>query len=133
MVDAERALGRPERALELAASPEAGTLARDERVELAIVVSGIRRDLGQLDAAAAGLRIPELDPDRRKAWSGRLFYAYAEAVLALGDRAGAREWFAAAVEADETLQTDAADRLDELDGVQQVDLLDDGADDPPRG
>lgn len=124
MVDAERALGRLDRALELASSPEAKTLARDERVELAIVVSGIRRDLGQLDAAAAGLRIPELDARRRTTWSARLFYAYAEALLALGDRAGAREWMAHAVDADEDVETDAADRLDELDGVAQTDLLD---------
>ncbi len=127
MVDCERALGRMDRALELAASPESKTLARDERVELAIVVSGIRRDLQQLDAAAAGLRIPELDPRRRTTWSARLFYAYAEALLALGDRAGAREWMGHAVDADEALETDAADRLDELDGVAQVDLL--GSDD----
>ena len=40
MVDCERGLGRPERALELAMSPEAKTLAVEERVELAIVISG---------------------------------------------------------------------------------------------
>jgi tetratricopeptide (TPR) repeat protein len=125
MVDSERALGRPDRALELAATPEARTLARDERVELAIVVSGIRRDLGQLDAAAAGLQLPELDPRRRRAWSARLFYAYAEALLALGDREGAREWFGYAVDADDTLETDAAERVDELDGVAHLDLLED--------
>ena len=125
MVDAERALGRPDRALELAATPEARTLARDEKVELAIVVSGIRRDQGQLDAAAAGLQLAELDPRRRQAWSARLFYAYAEALLALGDRAGAREWFGYAVDADESLETDAAERVDELDGVEQLDLLGD--------
>ncbi len=129
MVDCERALGRLDRALELAASPETRTLARDERVELAIVVSGIRRDLGQTEAAAAGLRIPELDPRRRTTWSARLFYAYAEALLTLGDRSGAREWMGHAVDADEALETDAADRLDELDGVDQVDLLGETDDD----
>ncbi len=60
-----------------------------------------------------------------KAWSARLFYAYAEALLALGDRAGAREWFGYAVDADEALETDAAERVDELDGVEQLDLLGD--------
>ena len=124
MVDAERALGRPDRALELASTPEARTLARDEKVELTIVVSGIRRDQGQL---------PELDPRRRKAWSARLFYAYAEALLALGDRAGAREWFGYAVDADESLETDAAERVDELDGVEQVDLLGDDEDGDETG
>ena len=113
--------------------PRPRTLARDEKVELAIVVSGIRRDQGQLDAAAAGLQLPELDPRRRKAWSARLFYAYAEALLALGDRAGAREWFGYAVDADESLETDAAERVDELDGVEQVDLLGDDEDGDETG
>ncbi len=48
----------------------------------------------------------------------------------------ARNWFAHAVEADLDLTTDAAERLEELDGVAYVDLLatdrrtDDPADDP---
>ncbi len=125
MVDCERGLGRLDRALDLAGSPEAKTLARDERVELAIVVSGIRRDLGQTDAAAAGLDIPELKSTGRKPWSARLFYAYAEALLALGETEAAREWFAHTVDADDALDTDAAERLDELDGVAQLDLLED--------
>lgn len=126
MVDAERGLGRLEKALDLAASPEAKTLARDERVELAIVVSGIRRDLGQFDVAAAGLRIPELSGSAHKPWSARLSYAYAEALLALGDLAGAREWFARAVDTDDALETDASERLEDLDGVVRTDLLGDG-------
>lgn len=126
MVDAERGLGRLEKALDLAASPEAKTLARDERVELAIVVSGIRRDLGQFDVAAAGLRIPELSGSAHKPWSARLSYAYAEALLSLGDLAGAREWFARAVDTDDALETDASERLEDLDGVVRTDLLGDG-------
>jgi len=136
MVDCERGLGRLDRALDLASSPEARTLARDERVELAIVVSGIRRDLGQRDAAAAGLDIPELRSTGRKTWSARLSYAYAEALLALGETDGAREWFSHAVDADDNIETDAAERLDELDGVAHVDLLegdDDDRDARPSG
>jgi len=132
MVDCERGLGRLDRALDLASSPVARTLARDERVELAIVVSGIRRDLGQRDAAASRLDIPELKSTGRKPWSARLFYAYAEALLALGETDAAREWFAHAVDADDNLETDAAERLDELDGVQHVDLLN-GEDDDGHG
>ncbi|MEO3938686.1 hypothetical protein V3N99_18315 [Dermatophilaceae bacterium Soc4.6] len=131
MVDAERGLGRHEKALDLAQSPEASTLARDERVELAIVVSGIRRDLGQLDAAAAGLRIAELTPKPVRAWTARLAYAYAEAVLALGDEQEARRWFAVAVDSDTDLETDASERLDELDGISQTDLM--GDDDEETG
>jgi len=55
MADCERGLERPERAIALAASPEAETLDASAKVELAIVVSGARGDLGELDAALAVL------------------------------------------------------------------------------
>ena len=138
MVDCERGLGRPERALELAMSPEAKTLATEDRVELAIVISGIRRDLGQLEAAQLALEIPQLKA-ARKPWTARLSYAYAETLLAVGRDDDAREWFARAADADDELETDAAERLAELDGVILTDLLegeeDDDADDSasPRG
>lgn len=130
MADCERGLGRPERALEVTASPEAETLSVEERIELAIVVSGIRRDLGQLQAAVVALQVPQLTGPVRS-YSARLYYAYADALLASGDTTGARQWFSKALEADRDLQTDAADRLNELDGVTLVDLLaeDDEADD----
>src|SRR5664280_307351 len=123
MVDAERGLGRPERALDLAASPEAATLAQNERIELAIVVSGIRRDLGQYEAAAVGLQVPQLKVGSREPWAPRLFYAYAEALLAKGDEEGALTWFGHAASADLDGDTDAAERLSELDGTVLVDLL----------
>ena len=125
MVDCERALGRHDKALELAQSDEATNLAIDDRVELAIVVSGIRRDLGQLDAAAAGLSdlVKRINPNRPSA--ARLFYAYADAKLAAGDLEVARDWFARAADADHELTTDAAERLEELDGVDVTDLLGD--------
>lgn len=123
MVDCERGLGRAERALDLASSPEAGSLALEERVELAIVISGIRRDLGQLEAAVVALQIPQLRASSRKPWVARLYYAYGDALLAKGDVSAAREWFAQAAEADEEQQTDAAERLADLDGVVFTDLL----------
>jgi hypothetical protein len=55
MADAERGLGRPERALALAASEEAASLDATGRVELAIVASGARSDLGEHEAALAVL------------------------------------------------------------------------------
>ena len=128
MVDAERGLGRPERALDLAASPEAGTLALNERIELAIVVSGIRRDLGQYSAAVVELQLPQLKIGSREPWAPRLFYAYAEALLAKGDEDGALIWFGHAANADFDGETDAGERLSELDGTVLVDLLD-GQDD----
>lgn len=116
MVDCERGLGRHDRALDLAASPEAATLTEAERIELAIVVSGVRRDLGQDDAALLALQVPAL---RRGAKAGvhRLHYAYADALLHLGREDEAREWFLKAVEGDTDNETDAVERLEELDGI----------------
>ncbi len=125
MVDVERALGRPERAIELAGSPEVRTLSLADQVELRIVVSGIRRDLGQPSAAVLALQIPQLVPGSTQSWAARLYYAYAEALLASGEQEAAREWFGHALTADPDLVTDAAERLDELDGVVLVDLLGD--------
>jgi hypothetical protein len=112
-------------------SPEAKTLAVEDRVELSIVISGIRRDLGQFEASLQALEIPQLKGSARKPWSARLSYAYAEALLSLGRDDDARDWFARAADADDELETDAAERLAELDGVILTDLLggEDGEDD----
>lgn len=113
MVDCERALGRPERALELAA--EGGKdLPTDVAVELRIVAAGARRDLGQLDAAVVALQGPDLDPKRREPWSARLFYAYADNLEAAGRTDDAIRWFLNAAEADEDEETDAAERATAL-------------------
>jgi tetratricopeptide (TPR) repeat protein len=133
MVDAERGLGRHERALDLAASPEVATLTQAERIELAIVVSGIRRDLGQHEAAAVGLQLPELKAPSSQPWAARLFYAYAEALLAKGDEEGALTWFGHAASADVEGETDAEERLAEHDGLVLTDLLADEDDDQDHG
>ena len=86
MADCERGLGRPEKALELAGSPDVAKLDAAGRAEMLIVASGARRDMGQPEAAVLLLQGPELKPGRRRAWSARLFYAYAEALLAAGAR-----------------------------------------------
>ena len=87
MVDCERGLGRFDRALELASSPEARTLTAAEREELTIVVSGVRRDMGQDAAALVALQGPGL---RRKG-AFRLQYAYADTLAtALTKLSGSR-------------------------------------------
>jgi hypothetical protein len=135
MADIERALGRPERAIELARTPEAGELDRSQKIELAIVAAGARRDLGELDAAVVGLQLPELDPARHDPWSPRLFYAYADNLLAAGRTSEAMEWFVRAADVDDEGGTDAAARLAELTGepLPDVDDVVFGEDDAPTG
>lgn len=118
MVDCERGLGRPERALELLRSPEARVLGPEDQVEMLIIGSGIRRDMGAPQAAVLALQSKLAGPPRP--WSARLYYAYADALLDAGRRDEAREWFGKAAVADADGETDAAERLDELDGVHVI-------------
>lgn len=115
LADCERALGRPEVALELAAVPETTRLGRDDRLELAIVAAGARLDLGQPAQALAVLSVPELTaPDAVAAASPavlRLWYAYADALDAAGRRDEAAERMARVAELDDEGVTDAADRF----------------------
>ncbi|MDA2808789.1 tetratricopeptide repeat protein [Nocardiopsis suaedae] len=125
MADCERGLGRPERALELARSPEAEELDTDARVELRIVASGARRDMGRPEAALVELQVPELKERRARPWAARLFYAYADVLEELGREKDAREYFARASAVDREGQTDADERLAELEGIELV-AVDDG-------
>jgi len=114
IADCERGVGRPERAVELARSPEAAALTGDDADELRIVVAGARSDLGQLDQALAILSTPQLDPARTGETAARLFYAYAETLLALDRRQEALQWFINAAAADVDGLTDAEERVTEL-------------------
>jgi tetratricopeptide (TPR) repeat protein len=122
MADSERALGRADRALAIINDPGVAKLDRATQVELRIVESGIRRDEGRPAAGAVALQVPELTDGRRRAWSARLYYAYADALLDAGREEEAREWFGRAAAVDETGETDAAERYDGLDGVLIEDL-----------
>lgn len=115
MADCERALGRPDRALALAKDLAVETLNEAGQIEMRIVESGARRDLGETAAAVRTLEGRELRSRSRADWSPRLRYAYAEALLADGQRAAAREWFERAAGVDVNDITDAAERVAELD------------------
>lgn len=114
MADCERALGRPERALELGRDCDMTELSAADAVELRMVIAGARRDLGQIDASVVTLQIPELDPEREEPWSARLFYAYADNLLAADRVEEAFTWFVHAAHADDDGDTDAPERLEEL-------------------
>jgi hypothetical protein len=126
MADCERALGRLDRALELVTGAQAGGADRATAIELRIVESGIRRDQGLPEAAVAALQLPELAARGARPEYGRLFYAYADALLDAGREEEAHWWFSRAAAADVDGLTDAADRLEELDPVVFDDLADAG-------
>lgn len=114
MADAERGLGRPQRALDLSHDPAVTGLDTSGRVEMLIVAAGARGDLGEFEAAAVSLQVPELRSSAREGWVARLRYAYADALLGAGRRQEAARWFARAADADDDGETDAAERVIEI-------------------
>ena len=128
MADTERGLGRPERALALASSPEARQLDRAGQVEMLIVAAGARADLGEPDAAVVTLQIPQLHERVHETWLARLRSAYADALAAVGRLDDSRHWLQLAAEVDDEGATGAAERLAGLDGINFVDLMEDADD-----
>jgi hypothetical protein len=128
MADAERGMGRPERAIEIVRSPEATALSREGRIELAIVESGARADLGQLDAALVAVRLPELDAKDSPAVA-RLRFAYSEALRALGRVEEADDWRGRAFAADRDGSAGLSDLADAADDVEFWDAEADDQDD----
>jgi tetratricopeptide (TPR) repeat protein len=119
MADCERALGRPHNALKLAREADRVGLDPSLRIEMIIVEAGARRDLGQdhesrriLERAVALARPEDISPLA----VARLRYAYADALLDAGKQSEARQWFGSAATLDGDHETDAQQRIDELDG-----------------
>ncbi|WCD91796.1 hypothetical protein [Microbacterium sp. nov. GSS16] len=92
IVDSERGVGRPDRALEEGRAVDRAALAPAVRVALAIAMSGARLDRGETELALGELEIPELDPDRAFEWSPALFSARAAVLEDLGRTEEATFW-----------------------------------------
>jgi hypothetical protein len=119
MVDCERGLERPERALELAGGADVGSLDNAVQVELAIARSGARLDLNQPDRALLELQIPQLDPDVAYSYSPALFDAYAVVLEELGKTDEAASWGKRA-----TIAAEALGQVGVDDDVVYVELID---------
>ncbi|REE03424.1 hypothetical protein LG293_15760 [Citricoccus nitrophenolicus] len=128
MVDSERALGRLDKALELAGDVDHASLEKAIRAELAMVLSGIHRDQGDIDSALAALRVPELDRHRGFSFSPRLFRAYADVLTEAGRGEEAKAWRRQASVADRALGIGAFEDPEIID----FGLDDDGSEDRPR-
>lgn len=122
MADCERALGRPQAALKIAKEARRKQLDPALAVEMIIVESGARSDLGQHPEARRVLHQAILDIDDRRAAqlgaaAARLYYAYADALERGGEATAARRWFDDAAKLDGDGETDADERRDLLDGM----------------
>jgi hypothetical protein len=125
IVDSERGVGRPDRALEEGRAVDRSTLSVPVRVQLAIAMSGARLDLGETERALQELEIPEADPDRAFEWSPALFSARAAVLEELGRDDEAAEWERRALIASDALDaaSGVADR--EVIVVEEIELIDD--------
>ena len=140
MVDSERGVGRPDRALEVGRSVDRASLPVDVRVGLAIAMSGARLDLGDPERALLELDIPELDPDRAFEWSPALFAARATVLEELGRDDEAARWSERASVAADAIDaaTGAGDLetifideiIEEDDDEDEEDVLEDGVQAP---
>jgi tetratricopeptide (TPR) repeat protein len=115
MADCERALGRPDRALDLVRRVSREGLSSELQAELTIVEAGARRDRGEIDAALRTLELAPITSKTRSSWVVRLRYAYADTLVAAGRPDDALQWFhrTEAIDGDEI--TDAAERASELE------------------
>ena len=109
MADCERGLGKPLKAIALAGSPEVSRLEKAEEIEMRIVASGARSDLGEFDAAVLTLTCKELKIDIEP-WAVRLRYAYADALEKAGRKEESTHWFSQCAGIDHDEETDAMER-----------------------
>lgn len=119
LADAERGLGRPEKAIEVAHEEGVESLEPGSRAELAIVVAGAHQDLGDNDAALVSLQdaldiaeIPEVN-------LMRLFYAYADVLEHVGRKEEAIDWFQRSAQLDAGELMDTPERLKNLNAGQE--------------
>jgi tetratricopeptide (TPR) repeat protein len=113
LADCFRALGRPERALELCAEIDPTSSDPGVVYEGAIVAAGALSDVGRIDEAIDRLERLDLDPDVVRPHHLRAWYALADLLERRGRFTQARELFEGVAAADIDL-TDATERVRRL-------------------
>lgn len=116
IVDSERGLGRPKKALEAVVGVDRKSLSVGVRINLAIALSGARLDLGQAELALQELEIPELTPRSVFPQSPLLFRAYAECLKELGRNPA--EWEELADKAEKALASQGEELFEVLEEIQ---------------
>jgi hypothetical protein len=118
IVDSERGMNRPDRALKMAREADRKSLTPAVRVNLAIATSGARLDLGENELALSELEIPELNPAKVFDYSPPLFRAYANTLEILGRAADAKKWADLAERADLALAGKPDDVLEIVEEIE---------------
>lgn len=115
IADCYRAMGKPERALELCDEIDQARVSDDVYYEGQIVAAGALADAGRLDDAIARLEKLELRPEVAGEHHIRAWYALADLLERRGRFTQARELFEAVTAADPEI-TDAPQRAARLSG-----------------
>jgi hypothetical protein len=116
IVDCERGMGRPQKALDAARDVDRKKLSKGVRINLAIALSGARLDLKQPDLALEELEIAELTPKGIIAQSVDLFRAYADCLEELG-RENAK-WLKLANRAEKALAEQTSEEFELIEEIE---------------
>lgn len=125
IADCERALGRHQAALRTLRQAASAQLSATQYVEAMLVEAGVRADLGQQAEATRLLKKTIESGVGSRPEQARLRFAYANQLLAAGQRDQALKWFQAAQRYDDDGVLDVASQLAALTGVELEDAGDD--------
>lgn len=122
IVDSERGLGRPDRALEAGRAVDRTKLSAEARVNLAVAMSGARLDRGEADLALVELEIAELNPGNVFEYTIPLFVAYAECLRELGRDADAKKWDDLAARAERQFELNEKPDEEKFDIIEEIEI-----------
>ena len=122
IVDCERGLGRPDKALEVGRSVDRNKLTPAIRANLAIAMSGARLDRGETELAIAELEIKELDPSKVFDYSPDLFRAYGESLIGSAREKESSRWFELANRAEAALDLQAGVDPDAISVLEEIEI-----------
>jgi hypothetical protein len=122
IVDSERGLGRPDKALEAGRAVDRSKISAEGRVNLAIAMSGARLDKGEAELALAELEIAELNPSKVFEYSIPLFAAYAECLRELKREAEAKKWDDLADRAERQFAMNEKPDEEKFDIIEEIEI-----------
>ena len=116
IVDCERGMERPQRALDAARDVDRKELSKGVRINLAIALSGARLDLNQPELALEELEIAELSPKGIIPQSINLFRAYADCLAELEKENS--KWVELADRAEKALADQNSEEFELIEEIQ---------------